>query len=146
MKKIIAVLLSVIMLFSVVSIAVFAEGEEDVKTYYTITFVDYDGTHLGSRQVAEGGIVDAPENPSRAATDKTEYIFKGWKSSNGDENVYSGPTLPRATEDVTYTAVYAEKEIKEYLTFWKLVASVLERINKIFEYFNKIFDFDFNRP
>ena len=145
MKKIIAVLLSVLVLFSAVSVGAFAEDETDVQTYYTITFVDYNGEKIASRQVEHGKVVNAPANPSRESTEKTEYIFKGWSADDG-VTVYSGNTLPVATADVTYTAVYAEKEIKETLTFWKLVASILKRINMIFEYFNKIFDFDFKRP
>lgn len=147
MKKIIAVLLSVLVLFSALSIASFAEGEVEEKPVYTITFVDYDGTHLGSRKVPQGEIISAPENPARAEDkeNKIEYIFKGW-SSDGGATTYSGNTLPIATADVTYTAVYAENKKSENLTFWQLVASIFRRINMIFEYFDKIFDFDFKRP
>ena len=147
MKKIIAVLLSVLLLFSALSVVSFAEGEVEEKPIYKITFVDYDGTPLGSRQVPQGGIISAPENPARAEDkeNKIEYIFKGW-SSDGGAPTYSGNTLPLATADVTYTAVYAENKKGDNLTFWQLVASIFARINKIFEYFNKLFDFDFNRP
>lgn len=147
MKKIIAVLLSVLLLFSAFSVVSFAEGEDEEKPIYKITFVDYDGTPLGSRQVPQGGIISAPENPARAEDkeNKIEYIFKGW-SADGGATTYSGNTLPLATADVTYTAVYAENKKGDNLTFWQLVASIFARINKIFEYFNKLFDFDFNRP
>ena len=107
MKKIIAVLLSVLLLFSALSVVSFAEGEDEEKPIYKITFVDYDGT------------------------------------SDGGATTYSGNTLPLATADVTYTAVYAENKKGDNLTFWQLVASIFARINKIFEYFNKIFDFEF---
>ena len=85
--------------------------------------------------------------PARAEDkeNKIEYIFKGW-SADGGATTYSGNTLPLATADVTYTAVYAENKKGDNLTFWQLVASIFARINKIFEYFNKLFDFDFNRP
>ncbi len=144
MKKIIAVLLSVIVLFSAISVVSFAEDETEVTPIYKITFVDYDGTALGSRQVPQGGIISAPENPTRAEDkeNKIEYIFKGW-SADGGATTYSGNTLPLATEDVTYTAVYAENKKSDNLTFWQLVASFFARLNKIFEYFNKIFDFEF---
>ena len=42
MKKIIAVLLSVLLLFSALSVVSFAEGEVEEKPIYKITFVDYD--------------------------------------------------------------------------------------------------------
>lgn len=135
MKKIIAVLLSVLMLFSVFGATVYAaEGD-----YYTVKFVDFDGTELGSRQVIHGGIISAPENPSRENTEEVEYIFKGWSSDEG-KTVYSANTLPLATADVTYTAVYAENEVGNYQTFWGFVKSIFERINMIFEYFYKIFE------
>ena len=147
MKKIIAVSLSVLVLFSALSVVSFADGEAEEKPVYTITFVDYDGTPLGSRQVPHGEIISAPENPARAEDkeNKIEYIFKGW-SSDGGATTYSANTLPVATADVTYTAVYAENKRGDNLTLFQLIASIFARINKIFEYFDKLFDFDFKRP
>lgn len=145
MKKIIAVLLSVLVLFSAVGVAAFAEGESEKQDYYTITFVDYDGKVLGTRQVLYGGIVMAPANPTRENTDEYEYVFKGW-SADGGKTVYHENTIPNAVADVTYTAIYSETAVKDYMTFWDLVGSIFTRINMIFEYFFKIFDFDFNRP
>lgn len=144
MKKIIAVLLSVLVIFSTVSLVCFAQDEEEPMTYYTITFVDHDGTTLGTRMIVEGGVIDAPENPVRANTKEVEYIFKGW-SSDGGKTVYAPKTLPIATADVTYTAIYAEEKIDtDTFTFWKFVQSVFARINMIFEYFFNIFDRTWN--
>lgn len=145
MKKIIAILLSVLVLFSAVGIAAFAEDGVEADTYYTITFLDYDGKALGTRQIIRGGIVNAPANPERATENNTDYTFKGW-SADGGETIYYANTLPVATADVTYTAIYSETAHKDYMTFWDLVGSIFKRINMIFEYFSKIFDFDFNRP
>lgn len=145
MKKIIAVLLSVLVIFSAVGIAAFAEDGVDENTYYTITFVDYNGEKLASRQVRHGDIVNAPANPTRESTDDVDYTFKGW-SADGGETIYYPNTIPVATADVTYTAIYAETGHKDIMTFWDLIGSIFRRINMIFEYFNKIFDFDFNRP
>lgn len=140
MKKIIAVLLSVLMLFSAVSVVCFAEGEtEGPMTYYTITFVDYDGEVLGTRKIVENGIIDAPENPVRENTKEVEYTFKGW-SSDGGVTTYAPKTLPLATGDITYTAIYAEEKIENTFTFWNLVQSIFARINMIFEYFFNIFE------
>ena len=143
MKKIIAVLLSVLMLFSVTSIACFAE-EEEPMTYHTITFVDHDGTVLGTRKIVDGGVVDAPANPSRENTKEVEYTFKGWSSDEG-KTVYAPKTLPIATADVTYTAIYAEEKIGDTFTFWNFVESVFARINMIFQYFYEIFDRTWNK-
>lgn len=142
MKKIIAVLLSVLVLFSAFGVAAFAGNEDEVTeepVYFTVTFVDYDGTHIASRQVLKGKNVNAPMNPERASTEDTDYIFKGW-SADGGATIYHAETLPVATVDVTYTAVYAEEAHKDNLTFWQLVASIFERINQILEYFYKLFD------
>lgn len=140
MKKIIAVLLSVLVLFSAFGVCAFAgDDEAEEPVYYTITFVDYDGSHLASRQVISGKTVNAPYNPERESTDDTDYIFRGW-TADGGNTIYQAATLPIATDDVTYTAVYAEETHKDNLTFWQLVASIFERINMIFEYFFKIFE------
>ena len=141
MKKIIAVLLSVLLLFSAFSVVSFAEGEDEEKPIYKITFVDYDGTPLGSRQVPQGEIISAPENPARAEDkeNKIEYIFKGWSADDG-VTVYAPKTLPVATADATYTAVYAEDVIEDTFTFWNFVQSIFDRINLIFEYFFRLFD------
>lgn len=45
----------------------------DVNTYYTVNFVDYDGTILSTQRVIEGGDAQAPEDPVREG-----YRFVGW--------------------------------------------------------------------
>ena len=139
MKKALSLLLSVLMIFSCMTVAVFAEDEMPAPSYYTIKFVDWDGTVLQSGPYSPGEVVTAPANPARASEDKkVEYVFKGW-SADGGNTVYHAGTIPIATEDVTYTAVYAESKKSNNLTFWQLVQSIFARINKIFEYFNEIF-------
>lgn len=144
MKKALSLLLAVLMIFSCMSVAVFAEDTEpQPSVYYTIKFVDWDGTQLGETLiVCKGDVVPAPANPTRTSDNKkVEYIFKGW-SADGGQTIYHAGTIPVATEDVTYTAVYAENNKSDNLTFWELVRSIFERINKIFEYFAEIFGRD----
>lgn len=57
---------------------------------YTVTFVDYDGTILGSDKVQYGTAATAPEDPSRDG-----YNFAGWDKD------YSN-----VTDDLTVTAQY----------------------------------------
>ena len=57
---------------------------------YTVTFVDYDGTILGSDKVHYGTAATAPEDPSRDG-----YNFAGWDKD------YSN-----VTDDLTITAQY----------------------------------------
>ena len=42
-------------------------------TYYTVEFVDWNGTVLSTQQVIEGGAASAPANPTREG-----YTFTGW--------------------------------------------------------------------
>ena len=62
---------------------------------YSVTFLDYDGTLLGTDTVEYGGSATAPENPTREG-----YDFTGWDS---DFSCVKG--------DMTVTAQY---EIKKY--------------------------------
>ena len=47
----------------------------------------------------------APDAPTKEATSEFEYIFKGWDKQ-----------ISKVVDDVVYTAVYEEKEIKEEIT------------------------------
>ena len=58
---------------------------------YTVTFVDYDGTILGTDKVHYGDAATAPEDPIREG-----YEFTGW--DNDFSNV---------TDDLTITATYS---------------------------------------
>lgn len=135
MKKTLALILAILVAVSMFSFATFAA---DGKV--TIIFVN-DGAEYSKVEVPEGVDVGiyVPENPSKAPTDKAEYIFKGWQNLNGGD-IYVND-FPAATEDATYIAVYSEKEIKETQSFWNFIESIFARINLIFEYFAAIFDF-----
>ena len=45
----------------------------DIATYYTVNFVDWDGSVIDSQQVAEGHDAVAPADPEREG-----YVFTGW--------------------------------------------------------------------
>jgi len=64
-------------------------------TYYTVTFVDWDGTTLQSEQVEEGAYPTAPADPTRPTTGEYTYSFAGWT-----------PEITAATTSATYTATY----------------------------------------
>jgi hypothetical protein len=59
-------------------------------TYYTVRFVDWDGTLLKTQQVAYGGSATAPSDPTRVG-----YTFTGW------DRAYS-----YITSNITVTAKY----------------------------------------
>lgn len=64
-------------------------------TYYTVTFVDYDGTVIATRNVASGEAATAPTDPERAG-----YKFTGWDKA-----------FNNVTESITVTAQYEKNSI-----------------------------------
>ena len=62
-------------------------------TYYTVTFVDYDGTVLKTEEVAAGGDAEEPEVKEREG-----YYFIGWDKD-----------YTNITSDLTVTAQYEKK-------------------------------------
>ena len=68
--------------------------------YYTIRFLNYDGTELQSSQVLEG---DMPAytgaTPTKPEDDNYTYTFSGWD-----------PALVAASADADYTAQYSTEE------------------------------------
>jgi hypothetical protein len=140
MKKTLALILAMLVAFSMFSVAAFAEDD-----LVTVTFVDYDGSLIKTSDVKVGEALTpyVPENPVREDTDTTKYTFRGWKSDiEGDDIVYNSSALNPADVDVTYTAVYLEEEVVKGQTLLQFFASIFERINLIFEYFATIFNFD----
>ena len=64
--------------------------------YYTIRFLNYDGTELQNSQVREGGMpLYKGATPTKPEDDTYTYAFKGWS-----------PTIVPATADADYTATF----------------------------------------
>ena len=140
MKKTLALVLALLVAFSMFSVATFAA--EDLVT---IRFLDSDSKELEVVHVAPGSnlLAYVPENPVKADTKTTRYTFAGWQSSH-DNEVYFANTIPDAIEgiNVDYTATYKEDNISENQTLLNFIQSIFARINLIFQYFAEIFRFD----
>ena len=140
MKKTLALILAVLVAFSMFTVATFAaEAEENLVT---VSFVDSDGKEIKTVQVNPGVTLTSyvPENPEKADTETTSYTFKGWRSEV-DGILYARNTIPNAAFDVTYKAEYSEKDISGNQTLLQFFRSIFERINLIFQYFATIFNF-----
>lgn len=83
-----------------ISIAAIQGGEIPEPTYYTIRFLNYDGTELQNTQVLEG---DMPTYsgvmPVRPEDEDYTYSFSGWS-----------PTIVAAVADADYTAQFTATE------------------------------------
>ena len=140
MKKTLALILAMLVAFSMFSVAAVA-----TDNLVSVQFVDYDGKEIRSASVTIGDSISAyaPADPVRENTDKAEYTFAGWKSNNPeDTKVYSKYQLPAATEDVVFTATYSEEKVTSGQNLLQFFRSIFERINLIFQYFATIFNFD----
>jgi len=78
-----------------------------VKSVYTVTFVDYDGTVISTGTYHYGDTISVPSNPSRPSDNTYNYTFTGW-----DKDVSS-----TCTGNVTYTAQYSSEYIEYTVTF-----------------------------
>ena len=89
-----------------------------VAPRFTVTFVNWDGAQISSRQYDEGTAVSGivvPADPTRPSDGSFRYIFYGWT-----------PDLAPVTADATYTAVYLTEELPSYnITFVDWDGSVL---------------------
>ena len=95
-NRFLSVLLSLTLalgLMAAMCVTAFAANDE-----YTITWLDDDGTVLGTSTVT-AGTVPTFGDPTKADTVQYFYRFTGWT-----------PTVVAATEDASYTATYEEFE------------------------------------
>lgn len=154
MKKALAVLLSVLAIFSMFSVMAFAEDSTADPTPITVKFMDGDSL-IKEIAVKEGDVLTAyaPENPTKPDTETTRYTFAGWQAYDEtgaviDDSLYQKSTLPapylaegQTTATIIYKAVYSEKNIEGRQTFWNFIESIFARFNLLFEYFAEIFGF-----
>ncbi len=159
MKKALSIILSVLVIFSMFSMAVSAADSDvpgEKEGIVTVKFV-VDGVLYKEIKVMpgvtfnhyliEGGVAELG-TPTKASTETTRYIFKCWKNEADGTEGQAGniPAVPVAKEgeaqitEVTYTAVFVEEDIVENQTFWAFIQTIFERINMIFEYFAKVFE------
>ncbi len=147
MKKALSIILSVLVIFSVFSMAVSAADSEIVTVKFMVDDVVYyeieveAGKNFVHRlQQGETKL----EAPTKESTEATEYIFEHWVNEATGETTLTA-NVPAAYEDTVYVAVFAEKDIIETQSLWAFIRSIFERINMIFEYFAKVFEgvFDF---
>jgi len=131
MKKLVAVLLCVVMLFSFAAVFAFAEDEPAVETV-TVTFLDDDGTVIKTEVVEKGQAPVFPANPTKPRDDgDPEYEFKCWVDEN--DNEYNRNTLTGVNADMTLTAKYVKKyDDPDNITIMSFLASIFQRLNKIF--------------
>lgn len=138
MKKTLSVVLAMLVLFSMTAFMASAEGE-----LVTVKFFN-DGVVVKEAQLTVGAnITDLKvSNPSKTATETTEYTFKGWRCSLDGELYYENtlPVVPADATEITFTAEYAESNVEVRQTFWNLIESIFARINLIFQYFAKVFE------
>ncbi|MED9969780.1 MAG: InlB B-repeat-containing protein [Ruminococcus sp.] len=78
---------------------------------FTITWLSDNGTQLAQNSCKEGKTPVYPHNtPTKASDGQYMYTFAGW-TDNGGTTVYTSDSLPAATSDKTYTAVFNASEI-----------------------------------
>ena len=150
MKKTLAMLLAVLVALSMLSVAAFAEGDTTSSDKVTVYF-KVEGEVVSEVTITKGQVASItpaiPENPTKASDGKFDYTFKGWLVE-GDESgvVWYRETIKTPGADfegseITYVAEFSKEEVKSSQTFWNFIESIFERINRIFQYFEKIFDF-----
>ena len=98
-----------------ISIAAIQGGEIPEPTYYTIRFLNYDGTELQNTQVLESAMpAYNGATPARPEDENYTYTFNGWS-----------PTIVAAVADADYTAQFTatEKPQPKYYTPTGLIAT-----------------------
>jgi len=162
MKKALALVLSLLVAFSMFAVVAAAEGEVSESKTITIQFV-YQTPGVGGEDskpdesktistvtIAPGvylptGVVPEIVNEFKglgADGKKYKYTFKGWRSSADDKLYYAGTIkfAEDAPAAVTMTAEYSMEDISGRQSLWNLIESIFERLNRIFEYFAKVFN------
>lgn len=99
--------------------AVFAKDENNNEipdsrdTYFTVTFLDDDGTTIDSSKVLSGLSATVPNNPEKESTAQYDYTFIGWYK--GEVQITDFTNIQ---EDLTVTAKYSET-VRKYKVIFK---------------------------
>ncbi len=158
MKKTLAIVLTLLVAFSMFTVVASAETE-DLVTVKFVYVTEKDADVIETIHVAPGTVIateeyvpDIPTEFKRQVKDddgndvELKYVFKGWKS-DVDGAVYYPAQLPTVAETtaagtvITYTAEYSITDVTENQSFWEFIASLFARLNVLFEYFATIFKF-----
>lgn len=150
MKKALAVLLSVLAVFSMFGVVAFAaeEAPENSEATIKVVYCDDEGNTIEENYYAPGTILDNskfPANPTKQETETTRYTFKGWRCENDGKLYYQNTPYTisvnaQAGDTVRFVAEFSEENIAERQTFWNFIESIFARFNLIFQYFAKIFE------
>lgn len=158
MKKALALVLSLLVAFSMFAVAASAASEEVLPTAEKVTIVFKDADKVIKVIVVEPGTGIVPDlvpelekefmteyvDSETGKTIKEKHTFKGWKSSvDGGIHYDSGiptPTVEQENTIIYYTAEYMVEDYSERQSFWNLIESIFERLNLIFEYFATVFN------
>jgi len=149
MKKALAVLLSVLVIFSMLGVVACAtEDEPDTSALVTVMFLDDEDKVIKVAYYAPGTVLGSdnfPDNLEKADTETERYIFKGWRCENDGEMYYKNKPYTisvnaQAGDVVKFVAEFSVENIEARQTFWNFIESIFERINLIFQYFATIFE------
>lgn len=149
MKKTLALVLSLLVAFSM--FAVVASAADELVTVKFVYQTETDSEVIETLQVAPGTPIIPDLVPDITKEFKTEkdgktykHTFKGWKSSVDGGTYYDSgiptPTADQAGKIIVYSAEYAVENYSARQTLWNLIESIFERINLIFEYFATVFN------
>lgn len=142
MKKVLSVILTAVMLFSVVAVAFTASADFEIPVIYIIEFYNEDNVLISTERYPEGFEFGAAakrlEPDSYKDEDGVTHYFKGWRSSVTGE-VRTSSKLPSARYNVEYYAVYETQDNSGNQTFLQFIQSIFHRINMVFEYIWTIF-------
>lgn len=146
MKKTLALVLTLLVAFSMFSVAasavnvevVFVNGGEIIKKVTVDSDNSFDAALFP--EIAEKYETD--EKQEDGTTKTYRYTFKGWKDAKTGEIFYPGTfDVDGSVTNVTLEAQYVKEDISGRQSFWNLIESIFARINLIFEYFATIFNF-----
>lgn len=146
MKKTLALVLTLLIAFSMFSVAasaasvevVFVNGGEVIK----VVTVDSENSFDASLFPTVTEQYETDEKQEDGSTKTYRYTFKGWKDAKTGAIYYPGTfDVDGSVANVTLEAQYVKEDISGRQSFWNLIESIFARINLIFEYFATIFNF-----